>query len=88
MCKSIHLGEARECPEYVTALLLHSVGLGEGGSEKNVNGARVVVEYLEEERLCFIRHAILGQLTRLLRSIGVTCSSGCSRLLKRGVLPV
>ena len=34
MCKSIHLGEARERPEYVTELLLHNVGLGEGGSEK------------------------------------------------------
>ena len=49
MCKSIHLGEACECPEYVRAYVLHSVGLGEGGSEENVNGARVVVEYLEQE---------------------------------------
>ena len=31
MCKSIHLGEARERPEYVTELLLHSVGVSEGG---------------------------------------------------------
>ena len=31
MCTSIHLGGARERPEYVTELLLHSVVLSEGG---------------------------------------------------------